>query len=246
MIAGASVCGFDRSCAPGADRLGLRKAVRAVCVAATLATGMAQAAESIILNESAADACYHAAMRGDDARDVESCDTALEHQPLKPIDYAATLSNRGLLLSRSERFDDALADHNRAIGIEPGIASLYVNRSNTYTRSRRYEEAMRDLDHAIELAASSRPGREATTDEPAPSSDAGALARGSPASHVLAAAHFNRALLYQRQGDYAQALADARRANALAPDRPSYQQYLQELEAADEPRRQPGDPVTEH
>jgi tetratricopeptide (TPR) repeat protein len=214
---------------------------------AMLATGAARAAESLILNESAADACYQAALRGDDARDVEICDTALEHQPLKPVDYAATLSNRGLLLSRSERFDDALADHNRAIGIEPGIASLYVNRSNTYTRSRRYEEAMRDLDHAIELAASSRPGRETITDPSAPgTTNELAPAPVSRDNRVLAAAHFNRALLHQRQGDYAHALNDARRANELAPDLPSYQQYLQELESADGPKRQPGDPVTEN
>jgi tetratricopeptide (TPR) repeat protein len=246
MIARTSGGGLDSFCRAGKWRPPLWKEVGAMCVVALIAGGAAQAAESLLLNESAADACYQAALRGDDARDIEVCNTALEHQPMKPIDYAATLSNRGLLLSRSERFEDALADHNRAIGIEPGIASLYVNRSNTYTRSRRYEEAMRDLDRAIELAASAHPGREAINSESATSSSGGAApAVPTQQSYVLAAAHFNRALLHQRQGNFAQALEDARQASQLAPDRPAYQQYLEELEAADEPRRQPGDPVSE-
>jgi tetratricopeptide (TPR) repeat protein len=211
----------------------------------------ARAAETVIFNESAAHQCYLAALRGADAAGVELCDSALEHQGLKREDYVATLSNRGLLLGRSGRFQDALRDHDRAIEMAPEIASLYINRANTQSRARQYDAAMTDLDRAIEVA--SRPV-EAEPQTAAPEAVAGAGGAGAPAgdpglqsaevaaplpvpdpSIVLAAAHYNRALLHQRRGDLSAALTDARRANTLAPDRGAYGQYVEQLQALSEP-----------
>jgi tetratricopeptide (TPR) repeat protein len=124
---------------------------------ALLPTGGLQAAETVLFNESAAHQCYLAALRGADAREVDICNAALQHQSLKSADFAATLSNRGLLLARSGRYEDALRDHDRAIQTTPDLASLYINRSNTYTRAQRFDEAMGDLDQAIEIAGRPQP-----------------------------------------------------------------------------------------
>jgi tetratricopeptide (TPR) repeat protein len=205
------------------------------------ASWQAVAAETVLLDESAAQRCYLAALRGADASEAEPCTTALEHQGLKTEDFAATLSNRALLLARSGRFDEALRDHDRAIQSAPELASLYINRSNTYTRAQRLDEAKADLDRAIELA--SRP----PAPEMAPVEEGTAAAAGAdplaapvmapppiptpdPASQ-LGAAHYNRALIAQRRGDLEAALADARRAVGFAPDRQAYRRYVTELEA---------------
>jgi tetratricopeptide (TPR) repeat protein len=199
-----------------------------ILAGAVLLAAAAHGAETLLLNESAAQQCYLAALGGGDARDIELCTVALEHQSLKKADFAATLSNRGLLLTRSDRFDDALADHDRAISMKPEVASLYINRANTYTRAKRFDEAMRDLDRAIDLAGKTRAAaQQAAAAAPPPE---GGVASYIPGGHELAAAHYNRALLFQRQGNFAAAIADARRASELIPERPGYRAYLQELE----------------
>ncbi len=208
------------------------RGVRALLAGTLLGAGAANAADTLLLNESAAQQCYLAALRGADARDAEICNVALEHQSLRKTDFAATLSNRGLLLTRSERFDDALADHDRAIGMQPEIPSLYINRSNTYTRAKRYDDAMRDLDRAIQLAEQQRVAAErAAAAAPAADTDPTTVTVPvMPGGRELAAAHYNRALLFQRQGNLDAALGDAKRASALVPERSGYQAYIQELE----------------
>ncbi|MGA0840240.1 MAG: tetratricopeptide repeat protein [Pseudomonadales bacterium] len=200
------------------------------------------AAESVLMNESAAHLCYLAAARGGTFADTEDCDIAIDHQSLKREDFAATLSNRGLLLARNNDLDEALRDHDRAIETAPEIPSLYVNRANTFTRGQRYDAARSDLDRAIGLIESSIPvavGGQAPTSPPA-----------ADTSVVLGAALFNRALILQREGNLDAALADATRARDLVLDRPIYGQYVQDLErlraertpptTAEEPAREEG------
>jgi tetratricopeptide (TPR) repeat protein len=91
-------------------------------------SGPLGAAETVLFNQSAAHQCYLAALRGADAREVDICNAAIEHQSLARPDFAATLSNRGLLLSRSGNYEEALRDHARAIATAPDLAGLYINR----------------------------------------------------------------------------------------------------------------------
>ncbi len=159
-----------------------------------------RAAETVLLNESFAFNCYRAAVRGDVDLGVEACSQAIEYQALGTEDLAATYSNRGLLLSRGGELKDALKDHEKAISIAPELGSLYVNRSNTYVRAKRMNDAMADLEQAISIADES-----------------------------LAAAYYNRALLFQRLGDGQAARADAERAAELSPETEAYRQYLSDL-----------------
>lgn len=163
----------------------------------------AKAAETILFNESAAYQCYLAAAGDGGAMDVEICTRAIEHQPLGVEDLAATYSNRGLLRSRIGDLEDALSDHAKAIRIAPDIGSLYVNRANTYLKAKRLNDALDDLERAIAIGDDS-----------------------------LAAAHYNRALLFQRLGDGQAARADAQRAAELSPETEAYRSYAAEFDAA--------------
>jgi len=158
-------------------------------------------AETVLLNESPAYLCYRAAVRGDYVAGMDACTSAIEIQALPPLDLAATYSNRGLLRAREGEIKDALKDHEKAIALAPEVGSLYVNRSNAYVRAKRMNDAMSDLERAISIADDS-----------------------------LAAAHYNRALLFQRLGDGRAARADAERAAELSPETEAYRRYLHDLD----------------
>ncbi|MEZ5561258.1 MAG: tetratricopeptide repeat protein [Pseudomonadales bacterium] len=162
------------------------------------------AAETILFNESSAYQCYRAALQGGDGDDIEVCTIAIEHQPLVSRDLAATYSNRGLLLARAGEIEAALKDHEKAIMLQPDIGSLYINRSNTYVRARRLNDAMQDLERAIAIGDDS-----------------------------VAAAYYNRALLFQQLGDGRAARLDAERAAELAPETEAYRAFAAELARAD-------------
>lgn len=223
--------------------------VVAAGIIASLPWGAVDAAESVIFNDSAAHLCYLEALRGSTLVETEDCDAAIEHQSLKREDFAATLSNRGLLLARSGDLDSALKDHDRAIESAPEIPSLYVNRANTYSRAQRLAEARADLDRAILMIESAdsaaRPQQPSEAQPATGQSASGAATDALEASAqsaaeaavpvpdlapVLAAAYYNRALIEQRERNLERALADAVRARDLAPDTGNYAAYVADLE----------------
>ncbi len=223
--------------------------VVAAGIIASLPWGAVDAAESVIFNDSAAHLCYLEALRGSTLVETEDCDAAIEHQSLKREDFAATLSNRGLLLARSGDLDSALKDHDRAIESAPEIPSLYVNRANTYSRAQRLAEARADLDRAILMIESAdsaaRPQQPSEAQPATGQSASGAATDALEASAqsaaeaavpvpdlapVLAAAYYNRVLIEQRERNLERALADAVRARDLAPDTGNYAAYVADLE----------------
>jgi tetratricopeptide (TPR) repeat protein len=58
---------------------------------------------------------------------------------------------RGQAYREMEHDDEALADLNRAIELDPADASALVDRGETYQAMGRSEEALADYDRAIEL-----------------------------------------------------------------------------------------------
>jgi tetratricopeptide (TPR) repeat protein len=50
-----------------------------------------------------------------------------------------------------ERYDEALADLNRAIELDPSYAWAIGSHGQTYQAMERYDEALADLNRAIEL-----------------------------------------------------------------------------------------------
>ena len=167
-----------------------------------LASGVALASETFLLNRSPAQDCFLATRNGGSpsARDIEVCTTAIEHQMLLPTDLAATYSNRGILHARTGNFAAALKDHNRAHNLAPELASIHINRSNTLVAVKRYRDALQDLDNAIAIADATLP-----------------------------IAHYNRALMFKTLGDTEAARVDAERAAQLEPETQAYRHFIQDL-----------------
>jgi tetratricopeptide (TPR) repeat protein len=95
------------------------------------------------------------------------------------LDGASNL-NRG-------RTDQALADFNRAIQLDPQQAGGYVGRGNTFNILGRYEEAVADYNTAIGI------------------------------DPTQAEAYANRAIAYDRLKEYEKAIADYEKCLALNP-----------------------------
>ncbi len=182
-------------------------ALSTLLVQASLGVTAVQAATSVILNTSPAFECYQEVVRYGSVPDFDSCNTAIEFQPLDRLELAATYSNRGILYSRKGKIRAALSDHNRAVDLAPELSSTFINRANTYVKARRFVEAMSDMDRAVAIA-----------------------------DDRVAVAHYNRALLFQRIGDLASARKDGEIAANLSPNEVGYQDYVRTLQIVQMPQ----------
>lgn len=110
-------------------------------------------------NEKAFDCYQHALLT--DALDsvitmsmIEDCDFALENVLLDRRDKAATLTNRAILRYRRKNYQQAFADFETAINLQPEIAEIYVNRGNAYYMTEQYALALEDYALALSLGIS--------------------------------------------------------------------------------------------
>ena len=65
-------------------------------------------------------------------------------------DGAFAYAGRGVCLVRLHRDNDAFADFNRALELDPKLASAWNGRGGVYFRRRQYEKAVRDYNAAIQ------------------------------------------------------------------------------------------------
>jgi tetratricopeptide (TPR) repeat protein len=89
--------------------------------------------------------CIH----GDDLTPYLTClinDAALDRTNL-----VVAHEERGETFRLMERYDEALADFNRAIELDPGRTWAIAGRGETYMAMERYDEALADFNRAIEL-----------------------------------------------------------------------------------------------
>jgi tetratricopeptide (TPR) repeat protein len=108
--------------------------------------------------------------------------------PSIPSFSGPALVIRGETYRRMERYDEALADFDRAIELDPGNAEAFGDRAVIYLMMERYDEALADFDRAIELDPSD--------------------------AEVIG----NRGETYRRMERYDEALADFDRAIELDPN----------------------------
>jgi tetratricopeptide (TPR) repeat protein len=122
---------------------------RLVFLTAALAPAAATA-QMAVTTFGATDAqrCYEAA-RDSITTDVSDCDEALKLEALSARDRTATFVNRGVVLNRAGRLDDALADFNAALEKDAELAEAFLNRGNTYFLMRRYDEALADYESSL-------------------------------------------------------------------------------------------------
>ncbi|MCS6985968.1 MAG: tetratricopeptide repeat protein [Sphingomonadaceae bacterium] len=127
-------------------------------VAVVLALALAAPAQGAvtIIGGGLARECYLAAeFRQERSLGVEVCTRALQTEPLKRRDRAATLVNRGILHMQARDFDRALADYDAALRLMPELAEAHVNKGIALLhRGGADREAVAALTRGLELGPS--------------------------------------------------------------------------------------------
>jgi tetratricopeptide (TPR) repeat protein len=160
-------------------------------LAASLAAVAAPASAGVVvIGTTDARLCYEAADSGGLPRvdDVRRCDNALTHDPLSRYETVATHVNRGILRMRRNQVDEAVADFDRAIALDPDQPEAYLNKGAALIRRDNHGEALRLFTVALEHNTA-RP----------------------------AIAHYGRAIANEQLGNVRAAYADYLRASELDP-----------------------------
>jgi tetratricopeptide (TPR) repeat protein len=116
----------------------------------TLLAPVAASAQMSVSTFGATDArlCYEAALDNFE-KSADVCDKALKTAGLTIRDRTATFVNRGIVLNRAGRLDEALADFNKALESNDELAEAFLNRGNTFYLMRRYDEAIADYEASL-------------------------------------------------------------------------------------------------
>ena len=88
-----------------------------------------------------------AAQTGQIARSLNLLSRAISIKP----DYVDALSNRGNVLQKLKRFDEAIQDYDRAISLKPDYVDALYNRGVALKELKRFDEAIADYSKAISL-----------------------------------------------------------------------------------------------
>ena len=80
---------------------------------------------------------------------LEICNEALKKDVMSRKDRARTLVNRGINYNALNRYDAALADFEKALGIWENLPEAYANRGNTRMLMKEYEAARADYNLGI-------------------------------------------------------------------------------------------------
>jgi Tfp pilus assembly protein PilF len=118
---------------------------------------------------------------------IRGCTLIIEGRAKGNKEFA--YSNRGYAHNENGEYDQAIADFNRAIELNPQFAYAYANRGFAYRHKGDLNQAIADYNRAIEV------------------------------NSKYASAYSNRGYAYSQKGDFARAIADYGRAIELEPDR---------------------------
>jgi len=165
---------------------------RKLVLAALLAACAAPASAAVVvIGSSDARLCFEAADSpiSPDTGDFARCDDALRHGLLTNYEIVATHVNRGILRLRRGLIDQAVADFDRAIALDPEQPEAYLNKGAALIRRQNPADALQLFTVALERNTS-RP----------------------------AIAHYGRAVANEALGNVAAAYRDYRRASELAPE----------------------------
>src|ERR1700734_2853375 len=106
------------------------------------------------LGNGLARSCFEYAEFGGNAHEgVGACDEAIEQGALAVKDLAATYINRGILKSRTEDTNGALADYDKGLSLDGNLGEGYVERCAAMIVLRRYDDALANIDKGIALGS---------------------------------------------------------------------------------------------
>jgi tetratricopeptide (TPR) repeat protein len=156
----------------------------------TVVAGTQTRAAVTVLGNGLARSCFEYAEFAGIPRDgVQTCSNAIEETALPVKDLAATYINRGILKSRSEDMEGALADYNKGLSLDAALGEGYVDRGAVMIVMRRYDEALADIDKGIALG-----------------------------SNRLQIAYYDRAIVQEALGNIRGAYQDYKKAAEIQPD----------------------------
>lgn len=120
-----------------------------------LSTGAASAQTVVSMGVGLAHDCFIRAKTGTDPRDgVEVCSQAINREPLSQKDLAATFDNRGVMLDRLDRTDQAAKDFRRAMELDANLGDPYINLGSMLIKEKRYDDALARINQGIALGVS--------------------------------------------------------------------------------------------
>jgi tetratricopeptide (TPR) repeat protein len=117
-------------------------------------TVSAQAAVQVIGTGMAHD-CFISAKSGVNPRSgLAICNSALDEESLSAENEAATYINRGVIEAALGQNENAMADYNHGIAMEPNLGDAYVDRGSGEIFMKNYDDAMTDINKGIGLGMS--------------------------------------------------------------------------------------------
>ena len=121
------------------------------CAGLLLLTAPAHALVTVVGAGMAHD-CFIAAKAGTDPRGgIAVCNSALAEELLSTRARAGTYVNRAVMKVALGQIDDALADYNSGLSLDPELGDGYVDRGAALIMLKRYDEALADIDKGIGL-----------------------------------------------------------------------------------------------
>ena len=131
---------------------------------------------------------YAAVLRHDHGLAIQYLTSAIEAGDLSRANLALAYHYRGAEYLKTDRYDDAIVDLDRAIALEPRLPAAYSDRGIAYRKKGDYEKAIAEYSAAIEIW---------------------------PNWHDW---YFNRGLAYAAMGRHNEAIADFGKALFFKPD----------------------------
>ena len=121
------------------------------CAGLLLLSAPAHALVSVVGAGMAHD-CFIAAKTGTDPRGgIAICTMALAEETLGIHARAGTYINRAVMKVALGQIDDAMADYNSGLSLDPELGDGYVDRGAALITLKRYDEAIADIDKGIGL-----------------------------------------------------------------------------------------------
>jgi tetratricopeptide (TPR) repeat protein len=163
---------------------------------------------------------------GDHPRAINSFTMYISKPGLKPEYIADGYNNRGISQRALKRFDLAVADYSKAIGLYPKHARYYVNRGNASRDMGKKQEAVEDYGRAISVDpkfALAYANRGHYFAEIAKTDDAlKDLSMAIELDPTYAEAYYTRAMVYRSRKEFGKAIPDLDKYIALNPGNDQY------------------------
>ncbi len=120
---------------------------------------------------------------------IQVCTNAITSNELVTHELAGTYNNRGVLYFLDQKFNEAIADFEKARSLDPEIAEAHVNYGATLVALKRFADGIAPLTKGIEMGAAE-----------------------------IEKAYYNRAIAYEEVGRAKEAYFDYLKAAELKPD----------------------------